>query len=170
MPELIAPDAAWHQAWREAHLEWGPGLHEDGFGLLPGDDVETPDGFMAWVRRLAADPGCTYRWIVEDGRVLGGIALRYGDHSAVPRAGHLGYGIRPSARRRGVAVWAVEAMLHEAYMLKMPRILAVCEAGNLASIRTLKAAGGVPEQSDDGGRVCRYWLSTAPSRESPATG
>ncbi|MCQ1955793.1 GNAT family N-acetyltransferase [Arthrobacter sp. zg-Y826] len=167
MLQLIAPDAAWRDAWREAHAEWGPGQHEDGFGLLLADDVGTRDGFDAWVCRLAADPRCTYQWIVEDGRVLGGIALRHEDHPGVPLAGHLGYGIRPSVRRRGMAVWAVKAMLSEAYMLQIPRILAVYEAGNLGSIRTLEAAGGVLEQSDDAGRVCRYWLSASPARESP---
>ncbi|MCC9173836.1 hypothetical protein [Arthrobacter sp. zg-Y179] len=61
----------------------------------------------------------------------------------------------------------MEVMLSEAYMLQIPRILAVCEADNLGSIRTLEAAGGVLEQSDGDGRVCRYWLSTSPTRESP---
>ncbi|MEC3973871.1 hypothetical protein [Amycolatopsis sp. H20-H5] len=45
---------------------------------------------------------CTYRWIVEGDRVLGGIALRHGFDDFVPRLGHVGYGIRPSARRRGL--------------------------------------------------------------------
>ncbi|MBO4160576.1 hypothetical protein [Micromonospora antibiotica] len=32
MPELIAPAVQLYDAWREAHAEWGPGWHEDGFG------------------------------------------------------------------------------------------------------------------------------------------
>ncbi|MEU4715850.1 hypothetical protein AB0F73_19625 [Micromonospora purpureochromogenes] len=40
MPELIAPTVHLHAAWLEAHDEWGPGVHEDGFGLLPSDEVE----------------------------------------------------------------------------------------------------------------------------------
>ncbi len=32
--------------------EWGPGLHEDGFGITPDDDVNTVDGFRAWVARI----------------------------------------------------------------------------------------------------------------------
>ncbi|MCQ1999960.1 GNAT family N-acetyltransferase [Arthrobacter zhaoxinii] len=165
MPELISPDAAWHHAWRQAHLEWGPGLHEDGFGLLPGDDVEAPAGFDSWLHRLAANTRCTYLWITEDGRVLGGIALRHEEHEAVPRAGHLGYGIRPSARRRGVAAWAVEAMLNEARRLGMSQVLAVSAADNRASVRTLEAAGGVLQQDDDGGQVRRYVLAAAPGSE-----
>jgi hypothetical protein len=73
MPELIAPTARLHTAWIEAHEEWGPGLHEDGFGVGPLDDVDSPIGFAAWVTRLAKAPdpskpveggqvGCMYRW------------------------------------------------------------------------------------------------------------
>ncbi|WP_197686174.1 hypothetical protein [Actinoplanes derwentensis] len=90
MPELIVPTVRLRGAWLEAHAEWGPGPHEDGFGLRSSDEVRTPAGFAAWLARLAeqADPArtielgrhrCTYRWIVESDRVLGGIALRDGD-------------------------------------------------------------------------------------------
>jgi hypothetical protein len=48
MPELIAPTTRLHAAWLEAHAEWGPGQHEDGFGLGPSDEVASPSGFAAW--------------------------------------------------------------------------------------------------------------------------
>jgi hypothetical protein len=54
MPELIAPTVGLRTAWLEAHDEWGPGLHEDGFGLGPSDDVDSPVGFATWVA-LRAD-------------------------------------------------------------------------------------------------------------------
>ncbi|WP_446220872.1 hypothetical protein [Micromonospora sp. IBHARD004] len=58
MPELIAPTVRLHAAWLNAHDEWGPGLHEDGFGLRPSDEVASPVGFAGWVARLAdeSDP------------------------------------------------------------------------------------------------------------------
>lgn len=133
--ELIAPTTRLHTAWLEAHEEWGPGQHEDGFGLGPSDAVDSPAGFAAWVARLTgeSDPAkpidagkvrCTYRWIVENDRVLGGIALRHGSSEYVLWAGHIGYGIRPSARRRGLAIWAVGRMLDEARVLGLDRVLA----------------------------------------------
>ncbi|MDT5025847.1 MAG: hypothetical protein QOE61_2273 [Micromonosporaceae bacterium] len=48
MRELIAPTTRLHTAWLEAHAEWGPGLHEDGFGLVPSDEVDSPAGFATW--------------------------------------------------------------------------------------------------------------------------
>ena len=49
MPELVEPTVRLRAAWLDARGEWGPGLHEDGFGLRATDVVDTPDGFAAWV-------------------------------------------------------------------------------------------------------------------------
>ncbi|MFI6850592.1 GNAT family N-acetyltransferase [Kitasatospora sp. NPDC050467] len=172
MPELIAPTVRLQCAWLEAHDEWGPGIHEDRFGLLPADETGSPAGFAAWVARLAdaSDPakraehggkGCTYRWIVEGDRVLGGIALRHGPEGYVPLYGHIGYGIRPSARRRGLATWALGRMLDEARQLGMDRILLGCAVDNTASARTITHHGGVFEGIRDTrlGPVQRYWIT-----------
>jgi predicted acetyltransferase len=171
MPELIAPTVRLHATWLEAHNEWGPGVHEDGFGLHPFDEVDSPAGFAAWVSRLVdqSDPAkplevgrvhCTYRWIVEDGRVLGGIALRHENSDYVVWAGHIGYGIRPSARRCGLATWAVGRMLDEARALRLDRVLAVCAVDNIASVKTIERCGGVFEGIRDTkfGPARRYWI------------
>ncbi|MFF9567123.1 GNAT family N-acetyltransferase [Streptomyces sp. NPDC014685] len=175
MPELIAPTVLLRSAWIEAHEEWGPGSHEDGFGLAPSDEVGSPAGFAAWVARLTgeSDPagtgraGCTYRWIVEEGRVLGGIALRHGHDGLVPRFGHIGYGIRPSARRRGLATWALGRMLDEARALGRDRLLIVCAADNLASARTIERHGGVLEgvRDTEYGPARHYWITLRPAPE-----
>ncbi|MGC4747025.1 GNAT family N-acetyltransferase [Micromonospora sp. DT201] len=159
MPELIAPAVRLHSAWLEAHAEWGPGSHEDGFGVGPSDEVDSPAGFAAWVARLA-DHRCTYRWIVEGDHVLGGIALRHGSSDYVRWAGHLGYGIRPSARRRGLATWAMGRMLDEARVLGLDRLLAVCAVDNVASVKAIERCGGVFECIWDTkfGPARRYWI------------
>jgi predicted acetyltransferase len=165
MPELTEPTERLHAAWLEARCDWGPGVHEDGFGLLPTDDVDSPAGFAAWIERLAGESArCTYRWIVEDDRVLGGIALRHEGHESVLRAGHIGYGIRPSVRRRGLATWALGRMLCEARALGMQRLLAVCEAGNFASAKTIERHGGILEDDGGHGTVLRCWIRTGEPR------
>jgi hypothetical protein len=55
MPELIAPTVRLHAGWLSARDEWGPGVHEDGFGLQQSDEVDSPDGFASWVARLAEE-------------------------------------------------------------------------------------------------------------------
>ncbi len=169
MPELIAPTVRLHVPWLEARAEWGPGQHEDGFGLGPSDEVDLAAGFAAWVRRLTgqSDPAeatdamrCIYRWIVEGDRVLGGIALRYGSSDYVSWAGNIGYGIRPSARRRGLASWAVDQLLDEARALGLDRVLAVCAVDNVASVKTIERCGGVFEgiRDTEFGPARRYWI------------
>lgn len=169
MPELIAPATRLHSAWLEARAEWGPGLHEDGFGLRPSDEVDSPTGFAAWVTLLADESGpkavesgrgCTYRWIVEGDRVHGGIALRHGQNDYVAQFGHIGYGIRPSSPRRGLATWALGQILDEARTQGMDRVLIVCQADNLASAKTIKHHGGAFEDVRDTthGSMRRYWV------------
>jgi predicted acetyltransferase len=171
MPDLIAPTTRLHTAWLEAHAEWGPGVHEDGLGLLPSDEIDSPAGFADWVTRLtdesdqakplaAGQVRCTYRWIVEGDRMLGGIALRHEFNDFVRWAGHIGYGIRPSARRRGLATWALGRMLDEARMLSLDRVLVVCAADNVASAKTIERLGGVLEDVRDTehGPARRYWI------------
>lgn len=159
VPKLIAPTLRLHSAWLAAHGEWGPGLHEDGFGLLGNDEVGSAAGFATWLARLSARR-CTYRWIVEGDEVLGGIALRHADADSVGPSGHIGYGIRPSARRRGLATWALGEMLTEARILGLDRVLLVCEAGNVPSARTIERNGGVLESVVDTelGPAWRYWI------------
>jgi len=168
---MIAPTERLHTAWLEAHGEWGSGVHEDGFGLKPSDEINSPAGFAAWVACLAthSDPAktaeaapslCTYRWIVEDDRVLGGIALRHESDDFVLRHGHIGYGIRPSSRRRGLATWALGEMLNEARGSGLERVLMVCEVDNTASAKTIVRCGGALETARDTkfGGALRYWI------------
>lgn len=129
---LVAPSHELREAWMDCRIEWGPGLHEDG------------------------SAECTYRWIVEGERVLGGVALRHDGHELADRFGHIGYGVRPSERGRGVASWAVREVLRLAADLGMTRVAGVCEVGNAASTATLERAGG--QRVDCIGSAVRFWI------------
>ncbi|WP_280302643.1 GNAT family N-acetyltransferase [Nocardia abscessus] len=74
--------------------------------------------------------------------------------------GHIGYGIRPSARRRGLATWALARMLSEARALGLDRVLSVCAIDNIASAKTIERNGGILEgmRDTEHGPVRRYWL------------
>jgi predicted acetyltransferase len=160
MLELVLPDVARHSAWLASHREWGSGLHEDGFGLGPDDDVESAEGFYAWVSRLRSLPAARMWWIVEGDAVLGGIALRTATNDTVLRLGHVGYGIRPSARGRGIATWALGELLPHARAAGLNRVLLVCLDDNVGSIKTIERHAGVLEKvvDDDHGLVRRYWI------------
>jgi predicted acetyltransferase len=169
VPELVLPTARLHAEFLACRDDWGPGLHEDGFGISADDDLDSPDSFAAWVHdrlRLTHLPGTpcppeqhgSARWIVEDGQVVGGIALR---HIFDDEHGHIGYGVRPSARRRGLASWALAQMLNDAKAaLTVDRVLIVCQADNFASARTIERNGGVLEcmRGVSQEAVRRYWI------------
>lgn len=173
MPQLIAPTARLHRQWLAARDEWGRGVHQDGSGLRPGDEVDTAEGFAAFVRKLLGEsdpavppvPGrvhCTYWWIVDRDEMLGAIALRHElTGSLLESGGHIGYGVRPGARRRGLASWALAEVLAAARDMGMDRVLVTCDVDNEASRRTIERNGGVLEDiRDTSGRpVRRYWIT-----------
>ena len=121
LPRLVEPTIELHAAWVDAHREWGVGMHEDGLGVLPSDELTSATGFSTWLERLdregnesavgLADYRCVYRWTVDGDAVVSGIALRHGDDHFIRAAGHIGYGTRPSARRQGLATWALGRIL-----------------------------------------------------------
>jgi len=173
MPELIYPTTRLPDSWLAARDEWSPGVHQPGAGLHADDDVESDAGFAAWVRRLI-DEGNTavpaaegrvhadYWWIVEDQTYLGAITLRHGLNDFLLRAGgHIGYGLRPSARGRGLAAWALRSILPRAHQLGLDRVLVTCDDSNAASARTIEKAGGVLEdvRQTELGLTRRYWIT-----------
>lgn len=160
----MRPRVDLYAEWLEAHREWGPGSHEDGFAIDESIDVDTEPGFRAWVDRLLRGPGDLW-WIIEDGRVLGGATFRSLDDERLPRLGHVSYGIRPSARGRGVATWALGELLAHAARQGVEPVLAVCRDDNVGSIATLEGSGAVLQEikDDEGVRVRHYTLSVTRS-------
>jgi predicted acetyltransferase len=173
-PRLVEPTTRLRTAWRTARDDWGPGIHEDGFGLGAEDDVETDEGFAAWVRRMRPEsdatvpptpgqvPGTCW-WIVEEAAVLGGIAMGYQLNERALRVGQIGYGIRPSARGRGLAKWALGQVLLTAATNGLDRVLITCRDDNVASARVIEHNGGLLEnvRGTGSGRMRRYWVMLA---------
>ena len=104
---------------------------------------------------------CHFFWVVDDeDDYVGSLALR---HELTPfllrEGGHIGYSIRPSARRRGHAGAALRLALPVARQdLGLDRVLVTCLEANEGSRRAIESNGGVYEDSRNGTR--RYWLPT----------
>ena len=191
MIRLQRPHVRFHRSYLEAHDEFA-GRHRDGDGEwveAPDDggyagiawtsnELETVEGFERFVRwRLErAEPGaarptghvpCTYWWIEDDtdpDTYLGSISLR---HELTPFllevGGHIGYSVRPSARRRGVATEALRLALPHAAALGIAQALVTCDVDNMGSARVIEANGGVLE--DVRGDKKRYWVPTGGARD-----
>jgi predicted acetyltransferase len=173
VPELISPTIRLRDSWLASRDEWGTGVHQDGSGLHAEDDVGTPAGFAVWIERLrresdiaippaAGRVNASYWWIVEDSHYAGAISLRHALNDFLLRAGgHIGYGVRPSARGRGLATWALRSVLPHARALGLENVLVTCDDDNAASALTIERAGGVLEDVRDTelGRTRRYWIT-----------
>jgi predicted acetyltransferase len=119
---------------------------------LADDHTPRPAG---WVRG-------TYLWMVDDDTVVGRISLR---HSLTPWllevGGHIGYAVRPAARRRGYATKALGLMLAVARDLGIDPALVTCDDDNIASRRVIEANAGVLE--DIRNHKMRFWVPTTPT-------
>ena len=112
------------------------------------DAANLPEGWVPAIQFISVD---------EENRPLGFLALRLLlNEKLFIEGGHIGYSIRPSQRRKGLAKLQLELGLAEARKQGLERVLITCDEDNEASRRTILSAGGVYENTID--RSQRYWI------------
>lgn len=101
-------------------------------------------------------------------RILGMLCLRHRleyDDDEGDFASHVGYSVRPDARRRGCASAMLTLLLPEAHRAGIDVLRLICMADNIASRRTIGRCGGIYRDTltgeESGLTVCRYDLPTA---------
>ncbi|MFB9179669.1 GNAT family N-acetyltransferase [Dactylosporangium sucinum] len=179
MPELSPPTVRVHASFVAAMSEFSAeGRGDPADASMIGGEIRefgcrwsAADGFAAyvdWLRSQALEDSprpegyvpSTTLWWVEDGEYLGRLAIR---HRLTPHlrqvGGHIGYDVRPSARRRGHATAMLRAALPVARGLDIGSALVMCDVTNVASRRVIEANGGIFE--DRCGDKLRFWVPTA---------
>ncbi|MEI2820859.1 MAG: GNAT family N-acetyltransferase [Marmoricola sp.] len=183
MIRLVVPSVDYHRSWLAAAEEFAQtGEYMHGSGLAP-DDMADEDVMGTIFRpskmtstevfaqfchemreRTKRDVVEPLGWvpdsklfIVEGNEFVGSASIRHELNDWLLReGGHIGYSVRPSARRRGIATEALRQGLDLARGLGIDRALVTCKDDNLASAGTIEKNGGVLENVLDGNR--RYWI------------
>jgi predicted acetyltransferase len=169
-----------HIGLKESYRSLVSEFLDRGEDLVPFPLSFPSDDFDAFIERLSACsrgeglpegfvPHTTY-WLVRDEvEVVGVSNLRHSltDHLR-HEGGHIGYGVRPSARRSGFATVLLRCTLEKAREKGIKEALVTCDKSNVASARTIIKNGGVlvSEEfvAEAGDVVQRYVVDTAAER------
>lgn len=132
--------------------------------------IEDFPGYMRGLARYAAGvdlpPGhvpSSQFFLVHRGEIVGHSALRHRLTPALEHeGGHIGYDIRPAARRRGYGTLILALTLERARNLGLARALLTCDTDNTASARIIERNGGVlagqAVSNRSGKLISQYWI------------
>jgi predicted acetyltransferase len=99
---------------------------------------------------------------VERDIFVGAVNIRhYLNESLLLNGGHIGDGVRPSERRKGVATKMIGLALEECKKIGLDKVLMVCDKKNIGSAKSIENNGGVLENEIlvDGIVEQRFWIS-----------
>ena len=100
---------------------------------------------------------------VERNIFVGAVNIRHSLNAGLMLyGGHIGDGVRPSERRKGIATQMIALALKECRKLGIRRVLMVCDKENIGSAKSILNNGGVLENEVivNGVTQQRYWLES----------
>lgn len=106
-------------------------------------------------------PSSIYFLMDEDKIIYGAIDIRHELNDYLLRyGGHIGYGIRPSQRRKGYASQMLTLALPIAKELGINKALITCDKSNVGSAKTIMNNGGILENEvkNENEITQRYWI------------
>lgn len=169
--KLIAPSMEYDQqiqAYRNEFLRAGGSM--DGCGSLRRFDrtQDWLDQVEALKRAETTPPDLVpmtqYIYVREtDNKIVGVIQIRHYFNEYLEKyAGHIGYSVCPSERRKGYATQMLKLVLPECRKLGIDHVLVCCVRGNEGSKKTILNNGGIYEstvyQKERDITLERYWI------------
>jgi predicted acetyltransferase len=168
---LSKPTIELKEEYMSFYQEW----KQSGETMVPWVIEKDPSNFEAMVQFLLASekglnlpegwvPDSTFWLINENNRVLGAVNIRHMlTQRLIDRGGHIGYGIRPSERRKGYATRLLSLSLEKVKGFGVDKALITCDESNTGSLKTILNNGGVPDTDfieEDGNVIKRFWIET----------
>ena len=167
MVRLVEPNTSYKTHYIEMLEDW----KSTGEGLVPftlNFDTSDFEKFIDALKRASvkADKGfvrhSTFWMLSESGDKIIGVSnvRHYLNENLLKEGGHIGFGIRPSYRRKGYAVKILELSLKEAKRLNIEKALVTCDKSNIGSSKTILRNGGVlwKEHVHEGVAKLNYWI------------
>lgn len=158
----------------QAALDYKSEYFQAGEMVLHGDAMLDSMEYGPWLRRVLENwgrksahgdlvPASTFFAVREsDGRIIGMVNIRHELNEVLAAyGGHIGYGVRPSERRKGYATAILKMALAYAKELGLSRVMLACDRDNKASRKTIVNCGGKLEREvidADGNVVQVYWI------------
>ncbi|WP_342379247.1 GNAT family N-acetyltransferase [Bacillus thuringiensis] len=166
---LLTPTTDLQEEYLDFYNEW----KDSGETMIPWVITKDPSNFPAMVQELLDAhnginlpeswvPDSTYWLVTDHNRIVGVVNIRHSLTKHLFNAGgHIGYGIRPSERRKGYATKLLALSLEKAKQLNITKALIVCDEVNTASEKTILHNGGLRDEDfieEDGNVVRRFWI------------
>ena len=118
-----------------------------------------------YAKKLGRCQSKTFLLIREnDDKIVGTINVRWNLTESMKQfGGNIGYGIRPTERRKGYNKINLYLGLIEAQKLGLDRVMLDCDVNNLGSAKTIQSLGGVLERTEvdpsNGVLTSVYWFN-----------
>ena len=107
-------------------------------------------------------PSTLYFMVDNNNLIIGAIHLRHElNDRLLQNGGHIGYGIRPSERRKGYAALMLNMLLENIRLKGYKRVLITCDEDNIGSVRTIEKNKGLlfDKIEFEGVMTRRYWVN-----------
>lgn len=168
---LVLPSESYEKQAKEYLQEH----FENGENILNGDGgLDHSENFDEWLNDVYEEHNeiniqegrvgaSTYFAVREsDNRIIGMINIRHSlNDRLLMHGGHIGYGVRPSERKKGYATRILELGLEKCMELGIDKVLVTCDKSNIGSAKTIEKSNGKLENEvidADGEPILRYWI------------
>lgn len=131
--------------------EWSEPMVPAAVRQYKGDIKE----YMDYLEMMEKDPPrllvpSTTFFLTDGEKILGAIDIRHFLNSGLARyGGHIGYGVRPSRRGKGLATQMMKLAMPFMRSIGLDRVMMCCKKDNAASAKTIKNCGGVLERETE---------------------